>query len=125
MKEVIIIIVVLLMVFVPNMFFKNYLEDTGNEVLKILESMDDDIQNEREIDKEKSNILMDTFLEKEKFWILIVDHEILDEVENSVEECIAFYNAGDKMEFESSFGKLRNHIEDIARREETSLINIL
>lgn len=125
MKECIIIIVVLLLIFVPNIFFKNYLEKSGGELLSILENMNQDIQNDEKADFEKSKLLKDTFLEKEKYWILIVDHEILDEVENSLEECIAFYNAEDKMEYESSFGKLRNHIEDLTKREETTLRNIL
>lgn len=125
MKEIMIIIVVLLLIFIPNMFFKNYLKDSGNEIIEVLESMDKDIQNDYEIDEKKSEKLKQTFLDKEKMWILIVDHEILDEVENGIEECIAFYNAGDKMEYDSSYGKLRNHIEDLNKREETTLLNIL
>lgn len=125
MKEILIIIAVLLLVFIPNVIFRNYLEKSGNELIEILESMNQDIQNEYGADKDKSEKLKKTFLEKEEKWILIVDHEILDEVENSLDECIAFYNAEDKMEYESSFGKLRNHIEDLTKREETTLRNIL
>ena len=125
MKEIIIIIVVLLLVFIPNLLFENYLEKSGTELIDILESMNYDVENGLPIDEKKSEKLKQTFLEKEKSWILIVDHEILDEVENSLEECIAFYNAEDKMEYESSFGKLKNHIEDLTKREETTLRNIL
>lgn len=125
MKEFIIIIVVLLLVFVPNILFKNYLAKSGTELISILESMNQDIQNDVKADLEKSKLLQETFWEKENYWILIVDHEILDEVENSLQECIAFYNAEDKMEYESSFGKLKNHIEDLTKREETTLRNIL
>lgn len=125
MKEILIIIAVLLLVFIPNIIFKNFLDQSGSELIDILESMNQDIQNEQEADKQKSEKLKQTFLEKEEKWILIVDHEILDEVENSLQECIAFYNAEDKMEYESSFGKLKNHIEDLTKREETTLRNIL
>lgn len=125
MKEILIIIAVLLLVFIPNIIFKNFLDKSGSELIDILESMNQDIQNEQEADKQKSEKLKQTFLEKEEKWILIVDHEILDEVENSLQECIAFYNAEDKMEYESSFGKLKNHIEDLTKREETTLRNIL
>ena len=45
MKEGIIIVVVLVMTFVPNIFFKKYLETTGNEILEILQTMDEDIEN--------------------------------------------------------------------------------
>ena len=125
MKETLIIIIVLLIIFVPNFLFKNYLKDTGKDLLDILESMNDDIANEKDIDKGKSEALKDAFSEKEGKWIMIVDHEILDEIEDGVEECVSYYNENEKMDFNSSFGKLKSHIEDLHKREEISLVNIL
>lgn len=125
MKEALIIIIVLLIIFVPNFLFKNYLKDTGKDLLDILESMNDDIANERDIDKGKSEALKNVFSEKEGKWIMIVDHEILDEIEDGVEECVSYYNENEKMDFNSSFGKLKSHIEDLYKREEISLVNIL
>ncbi len=124
MKEAIIIIVVLILIFVPNYFFENYLKDSGNELIEIIESMEKDVADDNTDNIENAKKLKEAFLEKEKKWILIVDHEILDEIEAGVEECVAFYNAEDKMEFESSSHKLRNAIEDLARREETSIANV-
>ena len=92
MKETIIICVSLALVFVPSFIFKNYLEKTGKDVLQILESMNDDIKNEANPDEEKSKVLEKVYLEKEKKWILIVDHDILDEIEDGIAECIAYYN---------------------------------
>ena len=77
------------------------------------------------ITKEKSKELENLFLEKEKKWILIVDHEILDEIENAIEECIAFYNAEDDMEFESSSNKLKNAIESLAFSQIYSIVAFL
>lgn len=125
MKEGIIIITVLIMTFVPNFFFKKYLETTGNEILELLQTMEKDIENGNGVNEETAKKLQENFLDKEKKWILFVDHEILDEIENAVEECIAFYNAEDDMEFESSSNKLKNSIEDLVKREEVSLTNIL
>ena len=125
MKETLIIIIVLLIIFVPNFLFKNYLKDTGKDLLDILESMNDDIANEKDIDKGKSEALKDAFSEKEGKWIMIVDHEILDEIEDGVEECVSYYNENEKMDVNSSFGKLKSHIEDLHKREEISLVNIL
>lgn len=125
MKETIIICVSLALVFVPSFIFKNYLEKTGKDVLQILESMNDDIKNEANPDEEKSKVLEKVYLEKEKKWILIVDHDILDEIEDGIAECIAYYNYEEKTEFISAYNKLKEHIKDLKKREEISLANIM
>ena len=125
MKETIIICVYLALVFVPSFIFKNYLEKTGKDVLQILESMNDDIKNEANPDEEKSKVLEKVYLEKEKKWILIVDHDILDEIEDGIAECIAYYNDEEKTEFISACNKLKEHIKDLKKREEISLANIM
>ena len=43
----------------------------------------------------KSEALKNAFLEKEGKWIMIVDHEIFDEIEDGVEECVSYYNEND------------------------------
>lgn len=125
MKETIIICVSLTLVFVPSFIFKNYLEKTGKDVLQILESMNEDIKNEITPDEEKSKVLEKVYLEKEKKWILIVDHDILDEIEDGIAECIAYYNDEEKTEFISAYNKLKEHIKDLKKREEISLANIM
>ena len=125
MKETIIICVSLALVFVPSFIFNNYLEKTGKDVLQILESMNDDIKNEANPDEEKSKVLEKVYLEKEKKWILIVDHDILDEIEDGIAECIAYYNDEEKTEFISAYNKLKEHIKDLKKREEISLANIM
>ena len=109
----------------PSFIFKNYLEKTGKDVLQILESMNDDIKNEANPDEEKSKVLEKVYLEKEKKWILIVDHDILDEIEDGIAECIAYYNDEEKTEFISAYNKLKEHIKDLKKREEISLANIM
>lgn len=114
-----------MLTFIPNFIFKNYLDKSGGELIGTINKLKEDFENGVAGNEEKSQELKSSFLEVEKIWILIVDHKILDEVENCVEECVAFYNAADEMEFESSSRKLKNHIEDLAKREEISIINIL
>lgn len=125
MKEYIIIIVVLLLTFIPNVLFKNYLTDSGNELVQILESMQDDIFDDEVSKNEKCQKVRETFWETEKKWILIVDHDILDEIENDIERCLAFYVESDKMEFDAAFSVLKNNVTDLAKREEITLSNVL
>lgn len=124
MKEAVIIIVSLALVFIPNFILKNFLDRTGKDVLNILETMKEDIKNDMMPNEEKSKVLKETFLEKEKSWIMIVHHEILDEIEDGIEECIFYYNYSEKAEFLSACGRLKNHIEDLKKREEISVVNI-
>ena len=125
MKEAIIIICVLVIVFVPNILFKNYLKDSGKELIKILEDLENDVKNGNTENAENAKKLKDKFLEKEKKWILIVDHDILDEIEDGIAECIAYYNDEEKTEFISAYNKLKEHIKDLKKREEISLANIM
>ncbi len=125
MKETIIILVVLILTFTPNIIFKNFLDKSGKEIIEVLDDMNEDFLYNKEFDSNKSKKLKEEFLEKEKKWILIVDHEILDEIEGEIECCIVAYNEEDKMEFGASYSKVKNHIEDLKKREEISLENIL
>lgn len=124
MKETVIIIVSLALVFVPSFIFKNFLDRSGKDILNILESMSEDIKNDTTPNEDKSKTLKEAFLEKEKRWIMIVDHEILDEIEDGIEECIFYYNDSEKTEFLSAQSRLKNHIEDLKKREEVSIVNI-
>lgn len=125
MKEIVIIISVLILTFGPSFMFRSYLEKSGEEILDVLNSMKDDIDNDLPVDKSKSEKLKGLFSEKEKKWILIVDHEISDEIENSVGDCIAFYNEKEAKDFNASYTRTRNSIEDLSKREEFSVENVL
>lgn len=124
MKETIIVLIVLALVFIPGYIFKKHFDESGNELIKILEDMENDINNDYEVSEVKSNKLRDTFLNTEKKWIILVDHEILDQIEDDVEACAIYYKESEKDEFLVHSKHLRNHIEDLARREEISIYNI-
>lgn len=124
MKETIIIFVVLVLVFVPGFIFANFLESTGSELLDILDDMQNCFDSYNNIDDEKGDKLYDCFLKNESKWIMIVDHEALDEIENGVHECVGFYEEGNEAEFKISSKKLKDHIEDLKKREEICLANI-
>lgn len=124
-KEIIIMITVLILIFVPNILFKNYLKNTGKELIDILEEMNKDIINSNEVDNKLAEKLKEEFLKKEEKWILIVDHDLLDEVEMNVKDCISYYEKNEETDFLASYQKAIDCIEDLAKREEISLANIL
>lgn len=124
-KEIIIMITVLVLIFVPNVLFRNYLKNTGQELIEILKEMNDDITNLEEPNNELSQKLKDEFLKKEKQWILIVDHDLLDEVEMNVKDSISYYEKKEEASFLASYQKAIDCIEDLYKREELSFANIL
>lgn len=125
MKEIIILISVLVLVFVPNIAFKKYLHSSGNELIKIVDELREKVENEDNINEDEVNALKKAFLEKEKIWILIVDHDMLDEIEYEVEDCTAQYSIENKRDFISAASRLHDKIEDLSKREEITLGNIL
>ena len=124
MKEVIILIVVLMLVFIPNFSFKYYLDKSGKEIINIVKELEKNLE-EGNVDKFDADRLKENFLEKEKIWILLVDHDMLDEIEYKIEDCVAHYSVEDKAEFISSAYQLYDEIEDLSKREEISFGNIL
>lgn len=124
MKEAIIIISVLVLVFVPGFLFTIFLDNTGSELLDILEDMKKDFEASGEIFIEKSKKLNECFLKNECKWIMVVDHEALDEIEDNLRECVGFYKEGNQTEFEIAAEKLKGHIEDLKKREDISIGNI-
>ena len=125
MKEIVILILVLMLVFIPNYLFRNYLKSSGNEVIQIANDLKMKINSNSEIVKEDALKLKQDFLEKEKVWILIVDHDMLDEIEYEVESCVAQYSKESIRDFISSVNRLKDEIEDLSKREEISFANIL
>lgn len=125
MKEIIILMIVLMLVFIPNTLFRMYLKSSGEELVTIVNELKSKLEKEDEINELDARNLKKNFLEKEKIWILIVDHDMLDEIEYEVENCVAMYSKENMRDFISSANRLRDEIEDLAKREEISLANIL
>lgn len=125
MKEIVILIVVIMLVFIPNYIFREYLKASGKELIDIVEELKDNLEKDREINSMDVDKLKKDFLAKEKIWILIVDHDMLDEIEYEVEDCVAQYSIETKNDFISSANRLSDEVKDLSRREEISLANIL
>ncbi len=124
-KEIIIMITVLILIFVPNILFKNYLKNTGEELINILKEMKYNITSLEKTDDKLSEKLKTEFLKKEEKWILIVDHDLLDEIEMNVKDCISYYEKNEETDFIASYQKAIDCIEDLSKREELSFANIL
>ena len=124
MKEYIILIIVLVLIFVPNYFIRNYLKSSGDEIVAYIKNMQEILENNKEIGKNYAYGLKQMFLEKEKIWIILVDHDMLDEIENDIEECVAFFSIDEVADFNASSLKAIDAIEDLSKREELSLANI-
>ena len=124
MKEIIILIIVLCLVFIPNISFRKYLHHSGQEIVQIAKELQNSLEQGM-INPENALKLKEEFEKKEKVWILIVDHDMLDEIEYEIENCVAFYTIDNKQDFISAVSRLIDEIEDLSKREEISMANIL
>ncbi len=125
MKEYAILVIVLLLVLIPSSLFRSILTSSGKELIQVAEELKEKIETEDEVEEAEASKLKEAFLEQEKIWILLVDHDMLDEIEYALEECVAFYHSDTKQDFLAAFNRFKDAVEDLPKREEISWINIL
>lgn len=127
MKQIIIMIIILIIIFSASLYIQNFLKDTSMPLVSKLEEIKNDVQNgnieDKEI-KEKSEEVYKEWEDISDKWAIIVLHDEMDLIEMSLikmQANVEMGNAQDSIqELETSIFLLE-HIEE---KEKTSLKNI-
>jgi hypothetical protein len=126
MKDFIVIVITVVLVFVGGIIAKKYFEKSGNEIVEIIEEMSKGLEIDTE--EHKQNMiekLKKEWDKKQSIWITIQYHTNINEMEDIVIECCNYYKTSNREEFDISCEKLKRNIEDLKYREEITLVNIL
>lgn len=124
MKDLIIVIVVLLLVFVPGHYTKKYLEDSGEKIVEILTEIRQDVEQER---FENSNLVYELKVEWDKeqeLWNVFSNHQNTDEIQREIEKLITNYESKERHEALINITEIKSIIEDAPKGEEIALVNI-
>lgn len=127
MKQIIIMIIILIIIFSGSLYIQNFLKDTSMPLISKLQEIKEDIEN-RNIDnkevKEKSEEVYKEWEDISGKWAIIVLHDEMDLIEMALIKMnsnIKMGNAEDSIqELETSIFLL----EHIGEKEKTSLKNI-
>ena len=126
MRDIFVIIVILVAIFGGNVFIHKHVDETGNDFLSVVKSLEEGIERDDEVAKNKEvKKILDIWDDNEKNWIMIGYHQEINQIEDLVIECYSYYLQGDKDLFEVSYRKLKRNIEDMKNREIITFTNIL
>lgn len=127
MKQIIIMIIILIIIFSGSLYVQNFLKETSMPLVSKLKEIKNDIENENIEDKEvkeKSEEIYKEWEDISKKWAIVVLHDEMDLIEMSLIKMRANVEMGNA---EDSIQELETSIfllEHIEEKEKTSLKNI-
>jgi len=129
MKETIIIISILAIIFGGAMYTKNFLDRTSEEIILKLEELKEEIVTARESNNrgranELSNEIYEKWEEIDKTWSIIVFHEELDTIQISLTKMKAQIEKGELEESLEELETTKFLINHIKETEKFKLENI-
>ena len=126
MKQIIIMIVILLIIFTGAWYIQKFLDDTSYELVNELEDLktglEEDINEEKL--KEKSNEVYGQWKDMSERWSVIVLHDELDLIETSIIKVKSKIEVGNLDESKEDVDTSIFLLKHIAEKEKTSLKNI-
>lgn len=124
MKDLLIVIVVIALVFVPGYYTKKYLEDSGKKIVETLVRIREDVEQER---FENANLvyeLKDEWDKEQELWNVFSNHQNTDEIQREIEKLITNYEGKERHEALINITEIKSIIEDAPKGEGIALVNI-
>ena len=125
MRDLVVIIVIIGLVFGGDVFIEKYLEKSSEKLIQQIEMMSESFNEDEKAKKRNVDSLQQIWEETEKPWIVIEYHEEINNIEDLVIETYSYYMSGEKEEFDIAHRKILRLIEDLKNRIDLSLENVL
>ena len=125
MRDLVVIIVIIGLVFGGDVFVEKYLEKSSEKLIQQIEMMSASFNEDEKAKKRNVDSLQQIWEETEKPWIVIEYHEEINNIEDLVIETYSYYMSGEKEEFDIAHRKILRLIEDLKNRIDLSLENVL
>ncbi len=126
MKQIIIMIVILLIIFTGAWYIQKFLDDTSYELVNELEDLKTGLEENEKEEKlrEKSNEVYGQWKNISERWSVIVLHDELDLIETSIIKVKSKIEVGNLDESKEDVDTSIFLLKHIAEKEKTSLKNI-
>ena len=124
MRDLIVVIAIILIVFIPSYYSEKYLIDTGNELVERLNIIKDEVEEDR---MERLNELVkikERWDEIEVVWNMFSNHVNTDNIELAFTRLIISYGEKEKAECLVNLAEIVCYIEDTPRSEKICFENI-
>ena len=124
MRDLIVAIVILLVVFVPSYFSEKYLKDSGSELVSRLNVIKDEIEEDRMENLEELHAIKKKWDEIEATWNILSNHKDTDDIELAFTRLMISYGEQEKAECLVNLAEVVALLEDTPRGEKISWENI-
>lgn len=124
MKDLIIVIAVLALVFVPGYYTKKYLEDSGKKIVETLVEIREDVEQERFDNSNLVYELKDEWDKEQELWNVFSNHQNTDQIQREIEKLITNYVGKERHEALINITEIKSIIEDAPKGEGIALVNI-
>lgn len=125
MRDLIVVIVVILIVFIPSYYSEKYLSESGSKIVDRLNVIKDEIEEDRMQNLEELLSIKENWDSIEKVWNAISSHQNTDNIELAFTRLIISYGEEEKAECLVNLAEVVALLEDTPRSEKISLENIL
>ena len=124
MRDLIVCIAILIIVFIPNYFSQKFLIDTGNELVSRLNVIKDEIEEDCMENLNELNSIKKRWDEIEGMWNVISNHQETDDIDLAFTRQIISYGEKEKAECLVNLAEVVALIEDTPRGEKIAWQNI-
>ena len=124
MRDLIVCIAILIIVFIPNYFSQKFLIDTVNELVSRLNVIKDEIEEDRMENLNELNSIKKRWDEIEGMWNVISNHQETDDIDLAFTRLIISYGEKEKAECLVNLAEVVALIEDTPRGEKIAWQNI-
>lgn len=124
MRDFIVTVVIVLVVFIPSYYSEKYLIDTGNELVERLNVIKDEVEEDSLESMEELIKIKERWDGIEAVWNMVYNHVNTDNIELSFTRLLISYGEKEKAECLVNLAEIVCLIEDTPRSERLSWENI-
>lgn len=124
MKDFIIVIIVIALVFIPGHYTKKYLEDSGEKIVETLIELRDEINNGQMENISLAYELREEWDKEQELWNVFSNHQNTDQIQREIEKLITNYANKEPHEALINITEIKSIIEDAPKGEGILLVNI-
>lgn len=124
MRDIIVVIAILLIIFIPSYVSEKYLIDSGNKLIEKLNVIKKEIKEDKMDNMKELTDIKKEWDEMEVKWNMISNHQNTDDIELAFMRLISSYGEEERAESLVNLAEVVALIEDTPRGEKIAWVNI-
>ena len=124
MRDLIVSVAIIMLVFISGYYSEKYLIDTGKELVSRLKVIEAEIKEDKMESFEELKDIKKRWDEVEVFWNMVTNHLYTDNIELAFIRLLISYDEDEKAECLVNIAEVVAIIEDTPRSEKIDLVNI-